>query len=66
MTISKSGGLAERHRRLQQRASNFECREAGERQGPDAYEVHGDGQMMWLKFLKIDMLPRVSMRVNGG
>jgi tetratricopeptide (TPR) repeat protein len=34
--------------------------------GQTPYEVHGDGQITRLKFLKADPLPLVSVRVNGG
>ncbi|MPZ39205.1 MAG: tetratricopeptide repeat protein [Rhizobiales bacterium] len=34
--------------------------------GQTPYEVHGDGQITRLKFLRTDPLPLVSVRVNGG
>ncbi len=34
--------------------------------GQTPYEVHGDGQITRLNFLKADPLPLVSVRVNGG
>lgn len=34
--------------------------------GQTPYEVHGDGQITRLKFLRTDPLPLISVRVNGG
>jgi Aspartyl protease/Tetratricopeptide repeat len=35
-------------------------------EGQTPYEVHGDGQITHLKFLRTDPLPLVSVRVNGS
>ena len=34
--------------------------------GQTPYEVHGDGQITRLKFLRTDPLPLITVRVNGG
>ena len=34
--------------------------------GQTPYEVHGDGQIRRLKFLRTDPLPLITVRVNGG
>jgi Aspartyl protease len=34
--------------------------------GQTPYEVHGEGQTAQLKFLRVDPLPLVNVRVNGG
>ena len=34
--------------------------------GQTPYELHGDGQITRLKFLRTDPLPLITVRVNGG
>ena len=35
-------------------------------EGQTPYEVHGDGDVTHLKFVKLDPLPLVHVRINGG